>query len=412
MKYIILLGDGMADYPIPELGNKTPLQSAEKPNMDLLAREGEIGMAVTIPQGFPPGSDVANLSVLGYDPRRYYTGRSPMEAASMGINLGPRDVAFRCNLVTLKDSNNSFELKKINSGTVMMDYSAGHISTDEAREIIMDINEQLGTEVIQFYPGVSYRHLMVWDGGSHKTQCTPPHDITGKKVMEYLPKGDGDEVLKDLMQASIGILVSHPVNRDRIAEGKPPANCLWLWGQGRAPTMPTYIEKYSISGAVVAAVDLVKGLGKYAGFDIIDVPGATGYIDTNYKGKAEYALKALEKKDLVFVHVEAPDEASHTGDIKIKLKAIEDFDNLVVGTVLEGVKKFDRCRVMVLCDHRTSVSLKTHTGDPVPFLIYENSKDRAYEPSGKVFDEIEAEKSPLRFSEGYRLMDYFIKGKK
>ena len=389
MKYIILLCDGMGDYPIAELGNRTPMQAANTPNMDELARNGEVGMAKTTPDGFSPGSDVTNLAILGYDPKKYYTGRSPLEAASIGIVLDKDDVAYRCNLVTLKTKNNSYDIESLNSHLIMDDYSAGHITTDEARELIGEINNQIGTEDIIFYSGISYRHLMVWRGGKVKVRCTPPHDISGKSIGEYLPKGDGDDILKRLIGLSVNVLRFHHVNEDRIKENKKPANCIWLWGQGKAPQMPKFEDKFKLKGAMISAVDLMKGLGIYAGFDIINVPGATGYIDTNYKGKAEYALNELKKKDIVYVHVEAPDEASHNGDMAGKIKAIEDFDNLVVGTVMKGIKEFGDYKIMVLCDHRTPLSTKTHTADPVPVLIFNPKKQ------GKVdgaFDEATCEK--------------------
>lgn len=406
MKYIILLCDGMGDYPIAELGNKTPMQAAKTPNMDELARNGEVGMAKTTPDGFSPGSDVTNLAILGYDPKKYYTGRSPLEAASIGISLDKDDVAYRCNLVTLKAKDNSYDIEGLSSGLIMDDYSSGHITTDEAVEIIREINDQIGTEDILFYAGVSYRHLMVWRGGKVKVKCVPPHDITGKKIGEYLPKGEGDAILKKLMDVSANVLHSHPVNEERKKEKKKPANCIWLWGQGKAPQMPKFEDRFKLKGSMISAVDLMKGLGIYAGFDIVNVPGATGYIDTNYKGKAEYALQELEKKDIVYVHVEAPDEASHNGDLAAKVKAIEDFDNLVVGTVMEGIKQFGDYKIMVLCDHRTPISKKTHTADPVPFLIFNSKKQ------GKVdgaFDEATCEKGRM-FNPAHKMMEYFLKG--
>ncbi|RME65067.1 MAG: cofactor-independent phosphoglycerate mutase, partial [Nitrospirae bacterium] len=300
MKYVVIIGDGMADRPLKELGGKTPLEAAFTPNMDKLAREGLIGRVRTIPEGFPPGSDVANLSILGYDPKKYYSGRAPLEAASMGVPLEDDDVAFRCNLVTLK-------YNKQGTRAIMEDYSAGHISSEEARQLIEAIQEALGNEKIRFYPGVSYRHLCVIKNGPEKAECVPPHDIIGREITEYLPHGEGEELLRDLMKRSVGVLKDHPVNKERISQGKNPANSIWLWGQGRKPSMPTYKEKYGLSGALVSAVDLTKGLGVYAGFEILQVPGVTGWIDTNYTGKAEASIKALERHDFVYIHVEAPD---------------------------------------------------------------------------------------------------------
>ncbi|MDH5769630.1 MAG: cofactor-independent phosphoglycerate mutase, partial [Nitrospirota bacterium] len=350
MKYIVLIGDGMADNPIKELGGKTPLQKAFTPNMDKLARNGVIGRVKTIPQGFHAGSDVANLSILGYNPLEFYSGRAPLEAASIGVALKQDDVAYRCNLVTLKFGRGKTK-------AVMEDYSSGHISTEEARKLIHDINKELGTEFISFYPGVSYRHLMVWSDGALDIECIPPHDIIGKEIADYLPVGDREDVLRNLMLSSTRILKNHPVNKERVKIGNKPANCLWLWGQGKKPNMPTFKKKYSIDGALVSAVDLAKGLGIYAGFEILEVPGITGYLDTNYLGKAEASLKALDKVDFVYIHVEAPDEAGHSGNYKDKIRAIEDFDALVVGTVLKGIKSFKKYRILLMPDHATPIEV-------------------------------------------------------
>jgi 2,3-bisphosphoglycerate-independent phosphoglycerate mutase len=406
MKFIILLGDGMADRPHGALGGKTCLQAANRPNLNQLATSGQVGMVYTIPQGFPPGSDVANLSVMGYDPRKYYTGRSPLEAASIGVELGPNDVAFRCNLVTLRVTGG----KSSGSGrrAIMEDFSAGHISTQEARLLIEEIDSKLGNDRIRFYPGVSYRHLMVWKGGKDRVECTPPHDIQDKDIQDYLPRGDGDDIVNSLMDESIDLLLAHPVNKARLESGKRAANSIWLWGQGRRPNMPTFKEKYGIDGAMISAVDLTKGIGKYAGFEVINVPGATGWLDTNYVGKAEHALWALKTKDIVYVHVEAPDEAGHTGDLKNKVKAIEDFDEFIVGNIIHGMKQFDEYRILALPDHPTPVELRTHSNEPVPFVIYDNLKERIGD--SVTYDEgIAARKDALVFKEGYTLMDYFLK---
>ncbi|MBI5638994.1 MAG: cofactor-independent phosphoglycerate mutase [Nitrospirae bacterium] len=403
MKYIVLVGDGMADRPVQELGGRTPLQAAYTPNMDALASEGIIGGARTIPEGMHPGSDVANLSILGYNPREFYSGRAPLEAASIGVSLGDKDIAFRCNLVTLK-------FNRDRTRAVMEDYSSGHISTEEARELITEVNSSLGTDMIRFYPGISYRHLMVWAGGSPDIECVPPHDIIGKDVIDYLPVGQGDDVIRKIMLDSVDILENHPVNRQRAKGGKNPGNSIWLWGQGRKPVLPTFREKYSIEGALISAVDLTRGLGKYAGFEILNVPGMTGYLDTNYKGKAEAALKALQKVDFVYLHVESPDEAGHSGNCRDKIKAIEDFDALVVGTVMQGMKDFESYRILLLPDHPTPVALRTHTDDPIPFAVL-SSKDRR-ENRGAAFNESLLERDDIvMFDEGYRLMDYFIRGK-
>lgn len=408
MKYIILLGDGMADRPRADLGGKTCLQAARTPNLDRLATRGRVGMVRTVPPGYPPGSDVANLSVLGYDPRRYYTGRSPLEAASIGVQLGPDDVAFRCNLVTLRiGGSGSVEERRRNA--VMEDFSAGHISTQEARTLIEEIERRLGSGDMRFYPGVSYRHLMVWKGGKDRIECTPPHDIQDRNISDHLPSGEGDAVIRELMEASVDILTDHPLNKERIGKGKRPANSIWLWGQGRRPTMPTFREKYGLEGAVISAVDLTKGLGVYAGFEVINVPGATGWIDTNYVGKAEHALFALKTKDIVYLHVEAPDEAGHTGDLKNKLKAIEDFDELIVGNIIEGMKQFDAYRILALPDHPTPLEIRTHSDEPVPFALYDSRDERTGGPVG--YDEsIARRKDALVFEEGYTLMDHFLKG--
>lgn len=410
MKYLILLGDGMGDYPIPELGGKTPLEVARIPHMNSLARRGELGMVRTAPKGFYPGSDVTQMGILGYDPKLYYTGRSPLEAASMGVHLSKDDVAYRCNLVTLRSTNDGYRPRKLDAKVTMEDYSAGHIGTEEARELIFDINDQLGTEAIQFSPGVSYRHLMVWAGGKHKVTCTPPHDIAGRSIADHLPAGDGSEVLREIMEASLAILSAHPINAERESEGRHPANCLWLWGQGKAPRMPKFFEKYGLSGSMISAVDLLKGLGVYAGFEIITVPGATGYLDTNYTGKGETAVRELSRKGLVYVHVEAPDEAAHNGDLTAKIRAIEDVDEKVLGTILKGIDAFDDYKILLLPDHRTPIALKTHTDEPVPFVIYKKSASGGQvKGSGLDYNEVNAEKTGLFFKSPVQLLTYFLK---
>jgi 2,3-bisphosphoglycerate-independent phosphoglycerate mutase len=403
MKYIVIVGDGMADRPLAELGGKTPLQKARTPNMDKLAMEGVIGSVRTIPKGLHPGSDIANLSILGYDPKVFYTGRAPLEAASMGVDLGEDDVAYRCNLVTLK-----YDKEKTNA--IMEDYSGGHISTDEAAELIKEIDKELGGEDISFYPGVSYRHLMVWRGGEVAIECSPPHDIIGRNIADYLPTGKGEELLKRLMMDSVGILNCHPVNKERVSKGKRPANSIWLWGQGKKPRIPKFRDKYSVDGAMVSAVDLTKGLGIYAGFDILKVPGVTGYLDTNYAGKAEHSLGALKKVDFVYIHVEAPDEAGHCGNCGDKIKAIEDFDALVVGAVMRGAKSFDEYSILLLPDHATPIEVKTHTDEPVPFVMYDSRSAKKNE--GATFDEsLLNRKDIVVVEEGHKLMDIFLKNK-
>jgi len=402
MKYVVLIGDGMADWPLKQLAGKTPLQSAYTPNMDRLAREGKVGKIRTIPPGFHPGSDIANLNILGYDPRDFYSGRAPLEAASIGINLKEEDVAYRCNLVTLK-------YNKDKTKAVMEDYSSGHITTEEARELVNDISKNIGTDQIIFYPGVSYRHIMVWSSGSSDIECTPPHDITGKEIADYLPVGDGEDTLRELMLRSAGVLENHPINRERVKKGSNPANSIWLWGQGKKMALPTFKQKYSLDGALVSAVDLMKGIGINAGFEILEVPGITGYLDTNYVGKAEAALKALERVDVAYIHVEAPDEAGHSGNYRDKLRAIENFDALVVGTVLKGIVAFNEYKILLLPDHATPLEVKTHTEEPVPFIIYD-SRIKQYNEN-ITFDESVTKMDDVPFfDQGHKLMDYFIKG--
>ncbi len=368
MKYIILLGDGMSDEPIAELGDKTPLEVAKTPNMDRLARNGKIGLAATVPAGYSPGSDVANLSVFGYDPAECYTGRSPLEAASMGVELAPEDVAFRLNFIWLEAHYGKL---------YMGDFSAGHISTDEASQLIATLQEELGGDEFNFYPGVSYRHLMVWKNGKDQLMFTPPHDITTHSIEGYLPQGDGAEVLLDLTNSAQMLLNNHPVNNQRVAEQKLPANSVWFWGHGRKPVMNTYQQRYGLTGAVISAVDLIRGIGINAGLDIIEVPGATGYLDTNYRGKAEYAIEALKTSDFVYVHVEAPDEAGHGGLLQEKIEAIENFDRDVVGTILNNLDVIGDCQILVTPDHPTPIAKRTHTSDPVPYLLYDSRQDLA-----------------------------------
>jgi len=397
MKYVILLGDGMSDWPVAELGGKTPLQAAHTPNMDYIARQGKTGRAYTVPEGMPVGSDVAALTILGYDPRTLYTGRSPLEAASMGIQLRQADVAFRCNLVVFGRSGGP---------PTMADFSGGHISTEEARELIAALNAELGSEEFHFYAGVSYRHCLVWRDGRLGMHLTPPHDITGRTVVEFLPHGEGAEVLRGLMEASQPILQEHPVNRARQQRGEPAISSIWLWGAGKRPQIPSFREKFGLSGAVISAVDLHKGLAIYAGLDPISVPGATGWLDTNYAGKVEYALKALHTKDFVFLHVEAPDEAGHQGDLRRKLTALEDFDAKVVGPMLEGLhKRFAAFRVLLLPDHPTPLALKTHVREPVPIALYGTDVEA---DAGQTFDESVRERGSLDIQRGTELMPLLV----
>jgi 2,3-bisphosphoglycerate-independent phosphoglycerate mutase len=360
-KYILLVGDGMGDYPLPELNGKTPLEAAYTPNMDRLASCGVVGTVRTIPVGMEAGSDVANMSLLGYDPKRYHTGRAPLEAASMGVQLAPDEVAMRCNLVTL-DTDSRGEV-------TMGDYSAGHISTGEARQLVAGLQEALTGLPLRLYAGVSYRHLLVWPGGRADLQTTPPHDISGEPVARYQEVYHQESVLLTFVNRAREILADHPVNRARLAAGQRPANAVWLWGQGRAPAMPTMKERYGLSGVMISAVDLLKGIGVYAGLTPVAVPGATGYLDTNYAGKVAAALQALSTGDFVYVHIEAPDEAGHEGSLEKKIQAIEAFDAQVVGPVMEGAKAFAKVKLLVVTDHLTPIQKRTHVSDPVPFLL-------------------------------------------
>ena len=401
-KYVIIVGDGMADYPVESLGGKTPLMVARTPRMDWMAESGEIGLVRTVPDGFNPGSEIANLSIFGYNPIHYYTGRGPLEAASLGVKLATDDIAFRCNLVTLK-----FEGNKI----VMEDFSAGHITDEEARKVIVDLNKKMATNEIRFYAGVSYRHLMVLRNGAAKfsnlehLKMTPPHDIIGREISSSLSQVK--EPVLSLMKESQRFLKDHPVNHAREAKGLPPANSIWLWGQGRPPHMITLKERFGMDGYVISAVHLIKGIGILAGLEVLEVPGATGYFDTNYDGKVQYALRGLGEKDFVYLHVEAPDEAGHMGNLRLKIEAIEAFDEKIVGAILEGIKRFKRYKVLVLPDHPTPLSLRTHTADPVPYAIYSN-EGGTLSAHGKKFDEVSAGQSGISIERGFELIERFL----
>ncbi|MDO5688931.1 MAG: cofactor-independent phosphoglycerate mutase [Tissierellia bacterium] len=408
MKYIVFLGDGMADYKVPELGDKTPLEKANKPNIDRLASKGEVGLVQTVPDGVPPGSDTANLSVMGYDPKEYYTGRSPLEAVSMGLELKPDDMTFRVNLVTLSDEE-PFENK------IMLDYSSDEISTEEAAQLINAVNGHFRTEDLEFFPGISYRHCMVWHGAEKAMDgsfaLVPPHDILERRIAEYLPKGGKSEILLNMMRKSADFLNEEPINRTRIEKGLNPANTLWIWGEGRVPQLSSFEEKYGIKGAVVSAVDLIKGIGICAGLKSYDVEGATGTIDTNFPGKAEAAIQALQSgADFVYLHMEAPDECGHRYEIDSKVKSIEMIDELVIGPVIDALEEMksstgEEYSVMVLPDHPTPLSLRTHTSDPVPYLIYRSD---AEEHMVDGYDEIQAQNTGILITEGHRLMDRFL----
>lgn len=373
MKYLVLIPDGMADLPLSRLGGKTPLEVARTPNMDYLAQNGLCGWVNNVPKGIPPGSDVAAMSILGYNPKTQYEGRGPLEAASLGVKIRHGEVCFRCNFVTIKNNK-------------MDSFTAHHISTKEARKLINLINKHFGTKEIKFYTGLSYRHLcVIADPKLTRVKCTPPHDITGKEITKYLPN---NKLLKSLMKES----------QKLFNNGK----MIWLWGQGLSPRL----KKFPKKGAIITAVHLLKGLGKIVGLESIDVPGATGYIDTNYKGKAKAALKALDKKDIVFVHVEAPDEAGHEGSIEKKIKAIEDFDKKVLGTMLKRIKKSKlKIKILVLPDHPTPIRYMTHTSDPVPFVIYDSTNPR----KGPVaFSEKALKKAKIRLRDGHNLLKKYL----
>lgn len=401
MKYILILGDGMSDYRIDKLGNKTPLEVADKPNIDKLALYSEIGLVKTIPEGMKPGSDTANLSVMGYDPRKYYTGRSPLEAISMGISLNADDIAVRANLVTLSDEV-EYSSKR------MLDYSAGEISTAEAKTLIKYIQKHLKSELINYYAGVSYRHCMVMSKTTLGTELTPPHDISGKIIGEYLPKGLNGNLFLSIMQQSYELLNNHPVNIRRIAEGKKPANSLWLWGEGVRPSLPKFSDLYNMKGAVISAVDLIKGIGIASGMKSIDVRGATGTIHTNFIGKANACLKALkEGADYVYLHIEAADECSHQGDLEGKIKAIELIDNKVVARIVNGLNKDkEEYSILILPDHPTPISTRTHASDPVPYLMFRSNVRRL---SGRdTYCERTAEESGIILGSGSELMRKFF----
>lgn len=401
MKYIVILGDGMSDYPVPELGNKTPLQVAKKPNIDRLAQYGQLGLVKTVPETLPPGSDVANLSVLGYEPEKYYTGRSPLEAASIGIDLKDTDVTFRTNLVTLSEAERYED-------RVMVDYSSDEISTEEAHQLLDTIQAHFNNELYTYYKGISYRHCLLWEKGSLDLDLTPPHDILGKRIADYLPSGkDGLPLLK-MMKESQRLLENHPVNLKRKEKGLRPANSIWIWGEGKKPALDPFKDKYGLSGAVISAVDLIKGLGILAGMDSIDVKGATGNIDTNYLGKAQAALDALSQgKDFVFVHIEAPDECGHRYEIDNKVKSIELIDELVVASLIKGLEVYEDYKILVLPDHPTPLSLRTHTRDPVPYILYQ--KSRAKKGSSMTYNEKNAQDTGIFIGSGPDLMAKFTK---
>ncbi|MBW1981029.1 MAG: cofactor-independent phosphoglycerate mutase [Deltaproteobacteria bacterium] len=399
-KYLILVGDGMGDEPQEVLDGKTPLEAAHTPNMDRLASCGLLGMTETIAADQEPGSDVANMTILGYDPKKFHTGRAPLEAASMDVKLGPEDVAYRCNLVTLREET---------AGEyVLADYSAGHITSEESRQLVRTLQENLGNREVCFYAGVSYRHLMVWHRGESDVKITPPHDVTGETVAQYWRVYDEVPLLKSLVQEAMGILAQHPINRQRQAQGLAPANAIWLWGQGRRPEMPTLQELYGITGVAISAVDLIMGLGTCAGLQKVAVEGATGYLDTNYQGKVDAAKKALAEKDLVFLHVEAPDEVSHEGRLDLKLQAIEAFDEQVVGPLLEAGGQIQPLRLLLITDHLTPIRSRTHARGLVPFVIADLPLGE--QQCSRSFCERSGRHSNMLVKPGFSLMEAFIRG--
>lgn len=399
MKYIVLLGDGMADWPCDALGGKTPLEMAQKPNMDALAKRAVLGLVRNVPEGMPAGSDVANLSAFGFNPQEFYTGRSPLEAVSMGIRMADDDIALRCNLVTLSDENDY-------SNARMLDYSSGEITTQEAAELIQAVAKELNGNGFTFYPGISYRHCLIWKNGPMDIQLTPPHDISGRPIREYLPKGNRSDLIFDLMKRSVAILRHHPVNLKRMEKGLNPATSIWLWGQGKKPSIPLFVEKYGLCGSVISAVDLIKGIGIACGMKSVDVEGATGNIHTNFKGKALAALKELkEGRDFVYIHVEAPDECGHQGQLKEKVRSIELIDKDVLGVLLQGLEG-EAFSLMLLPDHPTPIAIKTHSSEPVPYLIYRSGSDVV--DGNAVYTEAYCKDHGNLVPEGYQLMDQFL----
>lgn len=403
MKYIVVLGDGMADYPVEVLNNKTPLQYASTPTIDYMAKHGILGMVKTVPEGMPAGSDTANMAVFGYDPFVYYSGRSPFEAASMRVAMLDTDITFRCNLVTISEGE-PYEEK------IMLDHSAGEITTAEAEELISALSEYLSTSAIKFYPGISYRHLMIWANGPYQWNLTPPHDILGKKVKDYMPKGLNSEVIEEMIKKSSQFLSQHDINKKRKAAGLNPANSIWIWGEGKKPLLSSFYDKYNLKGSVISAVDLIKGIGLCAGLDVVDVEGATGNINTNYIGKANAALAELAKgNDFVYIHVEAPDECGHRYEIENKYKAIEFIDNQIVKVIKDEMERIgEDYKMIILPDHPTPLALRTHTSEPVPFLIYQSNDEK--DNHNGVYDEFLTKDTDLYFPKGYKLMDYFLKG--
>jgi 2,3-bisphosphoglycerate-independent phosphoglycerate mutase len=399
MKYAIVIPDGCADEPQASLGGRTPLQAAGTPAMDEVARRGVVGRANHVPAHLPAGSDVATLSLLGYDPHRYFTGRAPLEAAAQGIELAPHDWAIRCNLVTIEQQT-------------MRSFTADHISTPEARALLESLQQAVGSSHLQFVPGVSYRNLLIFRGSdqpapfTRDTRTTPPHDLTDRSVADDFPRGPGSDLLNELMEKSVAVFAEHPVNRARVAQGKLPATNVWLWGLGRAPALEPFAARFGLKGAMITAVDLLRGLATLLGWERIEVPGATGYLDTDYAAKGRYAVAALERFDLVCVHVEATDEASHEGRAEAKVQALEEIDRHIVAPLLEALPRYGPFRLWVTPDHPTFLRTKTHSHGEVPFAL---CGEGIAPDAAQTYDEIAAGHSSLLFPEGWKLMDYFLR---
>ena len=400
MKYVVVLCDGMADYPVPALGGKTPMMVAKKPHIDALAAKAEVGLVRTVAPGLKPGSDVANMSVLGFDPHRFYTGRSPLEAASIGIDMKDSDVSLRTNLVTLSDKGEPFADK------VIEDYCADDISTEEARQLIEAVQAAFGGGEYDFYTGVSYRHCLIWHGGTTELgNMTPPHDITGKVIGPHLSTAETARPLLEMMEKSFDLLKDHPVNKARVAAGRRPANCIWLWGEGKRPALRPFEALYGIKGGMVSAVDLLKGIANCAGMEVAEVPGATGYIDTDFEGKAKAALDLLTRNDLVYVHFEAPDECGHRNEPEKKVKAIEMIDSRVLPILEEGLEQYEDYKILLLPDHPTPIVTRTHASDPVPYLLYQKSAPKT---GVDTINEETAKATGIYMENGPAMMPHFL----
>lgn len=400
MKTLVLLCDGMADYPVKELGDKTPMGASVTPNMDKLAKKSYMGLVKTVADNMKPGSDVANLAVLGYDPQVYYSGRSPLEAGSIGIDMKPTDVSFRCNLVTLSDEPDYAD-------KTILDYCADDISTAEAKEIVKTLAEHFNNDEFQLYAGVSYRHCLIWNNGTTDVgTLTPPHDITGKPIKNYIPAHPNAKKLYDMMSESYDILKNHPVNKAREAKGLRPANSMWFWGEGTRKALMPFEEKYGLKGSIISAVDLLKGIGKFSGMNVVNVDGATGYIDTNFEGKANAAIEEFKNgQDFVYIHVEAPDECGHRHEIENKKKSIELIDEKILGPVLNALEKYDDYKVLIMPDHATPLELRTHTNDPIPFLMYHKNG----EVNGKdEFTEQTCKDTGVYIEDGHNILEKFL----